>query len=184
MIFHATELRDAFLIEVELKGDERGSFARTMCRSDFEAHGLVGDYVQQNMSVSARRGTIRGLHFQRAPDTEAKLVRCVRGAIVDVIIDLRRSSPTFLRHQMFELSDAGRTQLYVPPGLAHGFQTLTDDVEISYLVSAAYTPRSEGGIRYDDPLLAIAWPLPASAISAKDAAWPLLNPHALETPFR
>jgi dTDP-4-dehydrorhamnose 3,5-epimerase len=178
MIFHHTELKDAFLIELRLLGDERGAFARTFSRDEFAQAGMASDYVQQNMSVSAKAGTVRGMHFQRAPHAEAKLVRCLRGAILDVIVDLRAGSPSYLRHQGFELSAANRHQLYVPPGFAHGFQTLVDDVEVSYLVSSAYAPAAEGGLRHDDPLLGIAWPMPASVLSPKDAAWPLLDPAA------
>lgn len=176
MIFHDTTLKDARLIEPELRGDERGSFARTMCRDEFAKHGLVTGYMQQNMSVSARAGTIRGMHFQRPPYAEAKLVRCVRGAILDVIVDLRPDSPSYLKHEGFELSARNHRQLYVPPGFAHGFQTLVDDIEVSYLVSAPYTPEAEGGVRYSDPMLGIAWPLPVTVISEKDANWPLLTP--------
>ncbi|WP_299365053.1 dTDP-4-dehydrorhamnose 3,5-epimerase [uncultured Paracoccus sp.] len=176
MIFHDTDLRDARLIELRLLGDERGAFARTFSRDEFAAAGMASVYVQQNMSVSAKAGTVRGMHFQRAPHTEAKLVRCLRGAIHDVIIDLRVDSPTYLRHQGFELSAENRHQLYVPPGFAHGFQTLMDDVEVSYLVSSAYAPAAEGGLRHDDPFFGIAWPMRATVVSAKDAAWPLLDP--------
>lgn len=175
MIFHDTELKDARLIELRLLGDERGAFARTFSRDEFAQAGMAATYVQQNMSVSARAGTVRGMHFQRAPHTEAKLVRCLRGAILDVIVDLRAGSPSYLRHQGFELSAANRHQLYVPPGFAHGFQTLVDDVEVSYLVSSAYAPAAEGGLRHDDPHLGIAWPMPVSVISPKDAGWPLLD---------
>lgn len=178
MIFHDTELKDARLIELRLLGDDRGAFARTFSRDEFAEAGMASDYVQQNMSVSARKGTVRGMHFQRAPHTEAKLIRCLRGAILDVIVDLRADSPSYLRHQGFELSAGNRHQLYVPPGFAHGFQTLTDDVEVSYLVSAAYAPAAEGGLRHDDPLLGIDWPMAATVISPKDAAWPLLDPAA------
>lgn len=176
MLFHDTDLQDARLIELRPIGDSRGSFARTFSRVEFAAAGMASDYVQQNTSVSASRGTVRGLHFQRAPHTEAKLVRCLRGAILDVIVDLRAESPTYLRHQGFELSDVNRHQLYVPPGFAHGFQTLMDDTEVSYLVSSAYAPQAEGGIRHDDPLLSIDWPLSVTVVSDKDASWPLLNP--------
>ena len=185
MIFHDTDLEDARLIELRLLGDERGAFARTFSRDEFAQGGMASVYVQQNMSVSATAGTVRGMHFQRAPHAEAKLIRCLRGAILDVIVDLRRGSPTYLRHQGFELSAANRHQLYVPPGFAHGFQTLVDDVEVSYLVSAAYAPAAEGGLRHDDPLLGIAWPRPAAVLSAKDAGWPLLDaddPLALDDP--
>ena len=175
MIFHETTLKDAWLIDIEPRGDARGMFARTMCRAEFEKHGLLTDFVQQNMSVSADKGTIRGMHYQRAPYTEAKLVRCVRGAILDVIVDMRSASPTYLKHEGFELSADNRRQLYVPPGFAHAFQTLVDDIEVSYLVTAPYTPEAEGGVRYSDPLLDIAWPLPVSTISDKDANWPLID---------
>lgn len=175
MIYRKTSLADAWLIDIEPRGDERGFFARTMCREEFAAHGMATDYVQQNMSTSAQAGTLRGLHFQRAPHTEAKLVRCLRGALVDVIVDLRAGSPSYLRHEAFELTAANRRQLYVPPGFAHSFQTLADDTEVSYLVSSAYAPAAEGGLRYDDPALGIAWPLAVTAISDKDAKWPLLK---------
>ena len=175
MIFHPTELADATLVEMEVRGDERGSFARTMCRSEFEAHGLSADFEQQNTSVSAHAGTIRGMHFQLAPHTEAKFVRCIRGAIVDVIVDLRRGSPSFLRHGKFELSAANKRMLYVPEGFAHAFQTLEDDSEVTYLVTAGYAPEAERGLRYNDPRLGIDWPLPVTTISPKDAAWPLLG---------
>jgi dTDP-4-dehydrorhamnose 3,5-epimerase len=175
MIFHQTRLRDALLIEPEIRGDERGSFARTMCRDEFAAQGVTVDFTQQNTSVSAQAGTLRGMHFQLAPHTEGKLVRCIRGAILDVIVDLRRSSPTFLAHEGYELSASNHRMLWVPPGFAHSFQTLTDDTEVTYLVTAAYAPEAERGVRYDDPRLGIAWPLPVSTISPKDASWPLLG---------
>ncbi len=174
MIFHKTDLKDAWLIELELRGDERGFFARTMCREEFARHGLATEYVQQNMSVSAQRGTLRGLHYQLQPYAEAKLVRCLRGAIVDIIVDIRADSPTYLQHQAFELTDSNRHQLYVPPGFAHSFQTLTDDVEVSYLVSAPYTPQAERGLRYNDEQLGIRWPEKVTTLSDKDAAWPLI----------
>tara|TARA_R110002020_G_scaffold24842_2_gene81185 strand:+ start:317 stop:865 length:549 start_codon:yes stop_codon:yes gene_type:complete len=175
MHFHQTNLTDARLIELEPLGDERGFFARTMCRAEFERHGLLSDFVQQNTSFSAQRGTLRGLHYQRQPHAEAKLVRCIRGAIVDVIVDIREESATYLHHQLFELTAANRHQLYVPPGFAHSFQTLTDDVEVSYLVSAAYHPESESGLRYNDERLAIEWPTPPTVVSEKDASWPLIS---------
>nr|WP_047168736.1 dTDP-4-dehydrorhamnose 3,5-epimerase [Sphingomonas sp. Y57] len=178
MIFHETTLKDARLIEVEPRGDDRGMFARTFCRSEFREHGLLTDFVQQNMSVSAQAGTIRGMHYQRPPFTEAKLVRCVRGRILDVIVDMRSGSPTYLKHEGFELSADNRRQLYVPPGFAHSFQTLVDDIEVSYLVTAPYTPEAEGGVCYSDALLAINWPLPVTTISDKDANWPPIDPSA------
>lgn len=175
MLFHKTTLQDAYLIELEPRGDERGWFARTMCQGEFAAHGLATEYVQQNLSGSAKAGTLRGMHFQRGADAEAKLVRCTRGAVIDVIVDLRGGSPTYLKHEAFELTVANRHQLYVPPGFAHGFQTLVDDVEMTYLVSAMYAPASEGGLRYNDPALGIDWPVAVTTISDKDAAWPLLK---------
>ncbi|MFT3691043.1 dTDP-4-dehydrorhamnose 3,5-epimerase [Paenirhodobacter sp.] len=176
MIFHETTLKDAMLIDPEPRGDDRGFFARMMCRAEFSRHGLIGDFVQHNMSVSRLRGTVRGLHFQRGTDVEAKLVRCLNGELYDVIVDLRGGSPTYLRHEGFVLTAESRRMLYVPPGFAHGFQTLTDDCEAFYAVSAAYAPASEGGLRHDDPLLGIAWPLPVTVLSPKDASWPLLRP--------
>src|SRR5262245_44213053 len=174
MIFHETSLKDAWLVELERRGDDRGFFARTMCREEFAARGLDTEYVQQNTSFSAHRGTLRGMHYQLPPYTEAKLVRCIKGAIVDIIVDLRRKSPSYLRHECFELDEENRRQLYVPRGFAHAFQTVSDNVEVTYLVSAPYTPTAEGGLRYSDPRLGIAWPLPVSVISDKDASWPLL----------
>ena len=174
MIFHKTTLKDAWLIELEPRGDERGFFARTMCRDEFAKHGLITEYVQQNTSVSANRGTLRGMHYQMEPYAEAKLVRCLHGAIVDVIVDIREDSPTYLKHEMFELTDQNRHQLYVPPGFAHSFQTLADNVEVSYLVSAPYNPESERGLRYNDEKLGIHWPETVTTISDKDAAWPVI----------
>lgn len=175
MIFHPTSLAGAFVIEPELRGDARGAFARTMCRDEFAAHGLVADFAQQNLSVTAQAGTLRGMHFQRDPAAEAKLIRCVRGAVHDVIVDLRAGSPSFLRHEAFELSAANGRQLYVPPGFAHGFQTLVDDVEMTYLISAPYTPSAEGGLRHDDPRLGIDWPLPVATLSERDRRWPWMQ---------
>lgn len=178
MIFHRTTLPDAFLIELEKQGDDRGFFARTMCRQEFAAHGLDEDYVQQSTSFSVHAGTIRGLHFQLPPYTEAKLVRCIEGEIVDIIVDLRRQSPTFMKHEKFVLNDRNRLQLYVPRGFAHSFQAISDNVEVTYLVSAAYTPAAGRGLRYNDPRLGIDWPLPVSVISDRDASWPLLGDDA------
>jgi dTDP-4-dehydrorhamnose 3,5-epimerase len=173
--FHTTKLESAWLIEPELRSDDRGMFARTMCVDEMAAKGLCTSYVQQNMSISRRRGTVRGMHLQQPPHSEAKLIRCLRGAILDVIVDLRRGSASFLQHQTFELTESNWRQLYVPEGFAHGFQTLTDNAEVTYLVSACYAPGMEIGLRYDDPALGIEWPLPVSAISDKDAGWPLLR---------
>ncbi|NIC04410.1 dTDP-4-dehydrorhamnose 3,5-epimerase [Billgrantia bachuensis] len=175
MKFIQTDLKDAYLVELEPRGDDRGFFARTMCREEFSAIGIESDFVQQNTSFSAQRGTLRGLHFQKAPHGEDKLIRCISGAIIDVIVDIRQDSPTYMQHQIFELTSRNRMQLFVPKGFAHSFMTLTDNVEVSYLVTAPYTPSSEDGLRYDDEVLGIEWPLPVSVISDKDAGWPLMN---------
>jgi dTDP-4-dehydrorhamnose 3,5-epimerase len=171
MLFSPTTLKDAMLIDIEKRGDDRGYFARTMCRDEFAAHGLVSDFVQANHSYNRTRGTLRGMHFQRAPHEEVKLVRCVRGAILDVIIDLRPASPTYRKWEGFELSAENGRLLYVPGGFAHGFQTLVDDVDVTYQVSHPYTPTAEGGVRYDDPAFGIEWPEPVTVISPKDASW-------------
>lgn len=174
MKFFDTHLQGASLVELEPHGDDRGFFARAMCREEFTRKGLNSDFVQQNTSFSVHRGTLRGLHYQKAPHGEDKLVRCLQGAIIDVIVDIRHDSPTYMQHQMFELTSGNRLQLYVPKGFAHAFMTLEDNVEVSYMVTAAYAPGSEDGLRYDDKQLAINWPLPVTVISEKDASWPLL----------
>jgi dTDP-4-dehydrorhamnose 3,5-epimerase len=179
MIFLKTALEDAHLIELERRRDDRGFFARTMCLNEFAERGMACEFVQQNMSVTVKAGTIRGMHFQHPPFSEAKLVRCIRGQILDVIVDLRPGSPTYMRWQGFLLSADNGHQIYVPPGYAHGFQSLVDDIEVSYLVTAPYTPGAEGGLRYDDPHLAIDWPLPATSVSDRDMAWPMIHAHAL-----
>lgn len=178
MKFIDTTLHTAKLIELEPRGDERGWFARSYCQRAFEGAGLPGKWVQQNVSRTAQQGTVRGMHFQRPPHAEDKLVRCLQGAILDVIIDLRPHSPTYLRHEGFELTEDNMRQLFVPKGFAHGFQTLTPDCVVTYLVSEFYTPEAEGGVRHDDPLFGIRWPLPVSQTSDKDASWPLLDPSA------
>jgi dTDP-4-dehydrorhamnose 3,5-epimerase len=172
MIFTETTLSGAYLVDLEKRVDDRGFFARTWCRNEFADRGLATDLVQGHVSVNATRGTLRGLHFQRPPHAEAKLIRCVRGAIYDVIVDLRRDSPTHGRWLGVDLDAASYRMLYVPAGFAHGFQVLADDTEITYLVSAFYAPGAEAGIRYDDPSLAVPWPLPVTRISEKDLSWP------------
>ena len=176
MIFKETAISGCFVITPEPRGDERGRFARTMCRAEFARNGLTADFIQQNMSVTVQAGTVRGLHFQRWPHAEAKLIRCVRGAVLDVVVDLRGGSATRLDVVGIELSDANLCQIYVPRGCAHGFQTLVDDVEMSYLMSAAHAPEFEGGLRHDDPALAIQWPLRVTQISGRDAAFALIDP--------
>jgi dTDP-4-dehydrorhamnose 3,5-epimerase len=176
VIFNATTLQDAFLLDIERREDERGYFARVMCGNEFKAHGLISDYVQTNHSYNRRRGTLRGMHFQNPPHAEAKLVRCVQGGIFDVIVDLRPASPTYLRWEGFELTAANGRILYVPEGFGHGFITLADETHVTYQVSYPYTPGAEGGLRYDDPAIGIAWPEPVAVISDKDAAWPPFEP--------
>jgi dTDP-4-dehydrorhamnose 3,5-epimerase len=172
MIFTATSLVGAYLIDLELREDDRGFFARAWCQEEFAAHNLVTRAAQANISYNRKRGTLRGMHYQIAPYAEVKLVRCIHGAIVDVIVDLRPESPTYMQHVAVELSAANRRALYVPEGFGHGFQTLEDDSEVLYQVSQMYTQHAERGIRHDDPALQITWPLPVSVISAKDMSWP------------
>lgn len=176
MTFHPTPLPGAVTIELERRSDDRGFFARFFCRDSFARAGFETDYPQINTSFTASRGTLRGLHYQLPPAAETKLVRCLHGALHDVIVDLRPDSPTFLRSHAVTLSAANRTMLLVPRGFAHGFLTLTDDVEVLYLVSSAYAPERERGLRWNDPALAIRWPFPPTDTSAKDAAWPDLHP--------
>lgn len=172
MRFLPTDFADAVLIEPVAAADARGRFERSFCAREFAAAGLESAFVQHSQSWSALRGTLRGMHFQQWPHGEIKLVRCLRGRIWDVIIDLRRSSPTFRRWQGFELSSDNRSQLYVPEGFAHGFQTLCDDVEVGYMMSAPHAPDSACGVRHDDPAFDIPWPLPITAISPRDRSWP------------
>ena len=172
MIFRETALPGVLLVDVERRTDERGFFARTWCRREFAERGLVADFAQASLSYSAHAGTLRGLHFQRPPHQETKLVRCTTGAIWDVVVDVRPSSPTFRRWQGFELDAESRRSLYVPKGFAHGFQTLTDDCEVSYQISTFHAPEAAAGHRYDDPAFAISWPRPVTVISARDRAWP------------
>ena len=176
MRFHPTPLRDAWLVDPEPLRDGRGFFARTFCAREFAANGLETNYPQHSMSFSGRRGTLRGMHFQREPYGEVKLVRCVSGAIWDVIIDMRPDSPTFRRWYGVELSDQNGRQFYIPHGFAHGFQTLTDNVQVNYLISEPYAPDAASGVRYDDPSFEIAWPLPVTTISEKDLLWPNFAP--------
>jgi len=172
MEFHSTKLRDIYLVQLELARDNRGFFARTFCTEEFVAYGLETNYPQHSISFSARRGTLRGLHYQRDPHAEAKLVRCTQGAILDVVIDIRLDSPTYRRWQEFELSSVNGHQLYIPKGFAHGFQTLSNNAEVNYLISTAYKPESAHGIRYNDPAFGISWPLPVTEISERDLSWP------------
>lgn len=173
MIFHPTELAGAFVIEPEPREDERGFFARAWCQREFSAHGLNPRFVQANLSYNRLRGTLRGLHYQLAPHQEAKLVRCCRGAIFDVLVDLRPHSSTYLKWFGVQLTAANRKMLYVPEDFAHGFQTLEDDTEVFYQVSEFYTPGAERGARWDDAAFGIQWPdVPTRIVSAKDEGWP------------
>jgi len=172
MRFLETDLYGARLIDLEPVRDARGFFSRTFCVKEFAAHGLETSFVQHSLSYSAARGTLRGMHFQTPPHAEVKVVDCVKGAIFDVIIDIRPQSPTFRQWRGFELTAENRRQLYIPAGFAHGFETLSDDAEVRYLISAFYEPSAASGLRYDDPAFAISWPLPIAVISDKDRVWP------------
>jgi dTDP-4-dehydrorhamnose 3,5-epimerase len=172
MIFTETELKGAYVVGVKKIEDERGFFARGWCQKEFAASGLNPNLVQINVATSLKKGTLRGMHFQEAPHDEAKLVRCTRGAIYDVIIDLRPGSPTRTRWIGLNLSADNYQMLYAPEGFAHGYQTLTDDAEMYYQTSAFYAPSAARGVRYDDPAFGIRWPLPVSVISDADRKWP------------
>lgn len=172
MRFVSTPLDGAYVIELEPRSDERGFFARAFDREEFRAHGLDPDVVQCNISFNLRRGILRGMHYQLPPKAEAKLVRCVAGAIYDVIVDLRPGSPTHARWFGVELDARDRRALYVPKGFAHGYETLSDEAEVHYQVSEFYTPEQERGVRWNDPAFGIAWPIGEPILSAKDAAYP------------
>jgi dTDP-4-dehydrorhamnose 3,5-epimerase len=175
VIFAETHLAGAFVIELERREDDRGFFARAFCQHEFEEHGLEPVIAQANLAFNKRRGTLRGMHFQYPPAAETKLVRCTRGAIRDIIVDLRPESPTYLDHVSVELTADNRRALYVPERFAHGYQVLEDDTETTYQVGEFYAPEYEGGLRYDDARLALDWPLPVGELSDKDRAWPLLD---------
>ena len=183
MLFQDTPLQGAFTIDLEKRGDERGFFARLFCEVEFAAAGLESRFVQINTSGSAKRGTLRGMHFQLPPAAEVKVVRCIRGALYDVIVDLRPDSPSFRKWFGAELSADNRRMMYVPRGFAHGFMTLEDDTEALYLVSAFYAPQQERGLRFDDPAIGIEWPLVPGEMSDKDRSWPDLDAawHGLST---
>jgi dTDP-4-dehydrorhamnose 3,5-epimerase len=172
LIFTELALPGAFVIELEPRADERGFFARAFCVDEFRAHGLETDIRQANVSRNARKGTVRGMHYQRPPFAEVKMVRCVNGAIFDVIIDLRRDSPTYLQWIGVELSRDNRKMMYIPEGFAHGFQSLTDDSELFYMATQCYSPEHEAAVRWNDPRFAITWPLAGVIVSPKDAAHP------------
>lgn len=172
MEFIKTPIEGAYLIDVKRIGDDRGFFGRLWCENEMSGMGLATHISQCNIGVSAKAGTLRGLHFQHAPHQEVKIVRCPRGAIYDVIVDLRPDSPTFKQWFAAELTEENARMIYVPEGCATGYQTLKDDTEIYYLTTAVYHPDSATGVRYDDPAFGIEWPLPISSISDNDINWP------------
>lgn len=182
MIFHRTPVADARVIELEKRGDDRGFFARFFCEREFGDEGLETRFVQANNSLSAKKGTLRGMHYQLAPSAEVKVVRCLKGALWDAILDLRPDSPTFLKWFGAELTAENRLMMYVPRGFAHAILTLTDDTEALYLVSDFYAPQEERGIRWNDPRFGIEWPIQPAEISEKDASWPDFDPdfHGVE----
>ena len=175
MKFLPTPLSGAYVVELEPREDERGFFARSFCQEEFEKLGLNPRIAQTNVSWNKRRGTLRGMHYQAAPHAEAKLVRCTQGAMWDAIVDLRPESPSFRRWHAVELSAANRRALYVPEGFAQGFQTLADETEVLYLMSQFYRPDAARGVRWDDPALAIGWPVADPHISDRDRSLPLLG---------
>ncbi|MGH7724070.1 MAG: dTDP-4-dehydrorhamnose 3,5-epimerase [Candidatus Eiseniibacteriota bacterium] len=172
MIFTETPLAGAYTIALEPREDERGFFARAFCQNELAAQGLETTIVQANMSYNFKRGTLRGMHYQMPPHAEVKMVRCIAGAIYDVIVDLRPESPTHLEWHGVELSAENRMMLYVPKGFGHGYQALTDHTEVLYMVTEFYTPGAERGMRWDDPAIGIRWPIPNPILSPKDAAHP------------
>ena len=175
MTFHETKLRWVFEIHLEPKSDERGFFARTWCQKEFAAHGLSPRLVQCNVSFNTRRGTLRGIHYQAAPHAEAKLVRCTKGAIYDVVVDLRPESPTLRGFMAVVLTAKNRRALYVPEGCGHAFLTLEDETEVFYQMSEFYNAESARGVRWDDPAFQIAWPEKVEVISERDRSYPNFN---------
>jgi dTDP-4-dehydrorhamnose 3,5-epimerase len=175
MKFVETRLKGVFIIEIDARGDNRGFFALAFCQREFAENGLKPVIAQANIAFNHKRGTLRGMHFQYPPEAETKLVRCTRGAILDIIVDLRPESPTYLDHVAVELTADNHRMLYVPERFAHGYQVLEDRTETSYQVGEFYAPGSEGGLLYTDPGLGLNWPLPVTEISAKDAAWQVLE---------
>lgn len=175
MRFIETPLSGAFVIEFDRIEDDRGYFGRAYCAREFEEHGLDPTIAQVNLSGNFAKGTIRGLHYQAPPHSEVKVMRCINGAIWDLIVDMRPESPTYLKHFGIELSSENQKALYVPEQFAHAYLALTDGAQAFYSASAFYTPGAEGGLRYDDPALGIDWPIPVEIVSEKDASWPLLG---------
>jgi dTDP-4-dehydrorhamnose 3,5-epimerase len=175
MIFTETKLKGAFILDLERREDSRGFFARTFCQREFIQHGLKPIIAQANVAFNIKKGTLRGMHFQYPPTAESKLVRCTRGGIIDIIVDLRPESSTYLDHVAVELTADNYRSLYVPERFAHGYQVLEDVTETSYQVGEFYAPSAEGGLMYNDPWLGLVWPLPVTEISPKDNTWKLLT---------
>ena len=175
MKFTPAGLAGAYVIDLDRLEDERGYFARTFCRDEFAAHGLHSVFPQCNTSFNARKGTLRGMHYQEKPHEEAKIIRCTRGAIHDVIVDIRRDSRTYRKWIAVELTADNARMLYIPEGFAHGFQTLADGSEVFYQMSEMFHPESARGLRWNDPALAIRWPLASPIVSERDAAYPDLG---------
>ncbi|MHC4941366.1 MAG: dTDP-4-dehydrorhamnose 3,5-epimerase [Planctomycetota bacterium] len=175
MIFKETKLKGAFIVELQPHKDDRGFFARTYCQREFVDHGLNPTIAQANIAHNARKGTLRGMHFQFPPAAETKFVRCLRGGIVDIIVDARPESPTYLEHIAVELTAENMRSLYIPERFAHGYQVLEDDTTTSYQMGEFYAPAEECGLRYDDPRLGLEWPLPVTEISEKDDKWEFLE---------
>lgn len=175
MIFTETRLAGAYTIDLDRQEDERGFFARTFCQKEFAAHGLKPVIAQANIGSNLKRGTLRGMHFQYPPAAESKYVRCARGAILDIIVDVRPESATYLQNVAVELSARNQRGIYVPERFAHGYITLEDNTDTSYMVGEYYTPGVEGGLLYSDPWLALDWPIRVTVISEKDTQWPLLD---------
>jgi dTDP-4-dehydrorhamnose 3,5-epimerase len=174
MKFSKTTLPGVFLIELELRQDDRGFLARTYCENEFAEHGLNTSWPQCNLTLTTRRGMLRGMHYQAEPKSEIKLIRCAAGAIYDVLVDVRRGSPMFGKWEAFELTSANRKMLYVPGGIAHGVQCLTDNCEVFYHMSDVYYPELARGVRWDDPAVGIKWPVPNPILSERDKDLPML----------
>jgi dTDP-4-dehydrorhamnose 3,5-epimerase len=179
MRFTQTNIDGVYIIDLEPRADARGFFARAFCEKELEEHGLNPRVAQMNLSFSYKAGTLRGLHYQVPPVAETKLMRCIRGVVYDVVVDMRPESSTYLKHVGVELSADNRRMLYVPALFAHGYLTLTDNAEVLYPVGEFYTPGYEQGVRYDDPLLNIDWPYPVSVVSEKDLSWKLLKSNSV-----
>jgi dTDP-4-dehydrorhamnose 3,5-epimerase len=175
MIFFETKLAGAYTIDLDRREDDRGFFARMFCQEEFAAHGLKPIIAQASVGSNAKRGTLRGMHFQYPPAAETKYVRCTRGAILDIIVDLRPESPTYLEHVAVALSASNQRGVYIPERFAHGYIALEDNTDTSYMMGECYTPGAAGGLLHNDPKLALDWPLPIAVISEKDKQWPLLR---------